>query len=209
MDALVLLDNRHLPRCTRAERLIYAIFARSGEPATKRKLSKMRRATNFNPEWVYVPAAKGFLVAMAIGAIASGEVVLSLADVGTGQASVAAHTLAAPAQALIGALEAVQPHAQPIVESTMDSVADDHLGAAANGSSTNAKLAEPAGTANPLTEVGPNDASVQVATPPSAAAAPAENKTTKNRRVARHAEPRVARGGYGAWGWGGSASHLY
>ena len=167
----------------------------------------MRRATKFHPEWVYVPAAKGFLVAMAIGAIAGAEVILSLVDVPTGQASVAARILAAPAQALIGAPEAAQPHAQPIIESTMDSGADDHFGAAANGSSTNARLVEPAGTANPLTEVGPNDASVKVATPPSSSAAPAENKTTKYRRVARHAEPRVAREGYGAWGWGGSASH--
>ena len=198
MDPLVLLDNRHLPRCTRAERRIYAIFARSAEPATKRKLSKMRRATNLHPEWVYVPAAKSFLVAMAIGAIASGGVVLSLVDVRTGQTSVAAHTLAAPAQALIGAPEAAQPDAQPIVESTMDSGVDNHLGAGANESSTNAKPVEPAGTANPLTEVGPNDASVKVATPPSSSGAPAENKTTKNRRVARHAEPRVAREGYGA-----------
>ena len=147
----------------------------------------MRRATNFNPEWVYVPAAKGFLVAMAIGAIASGEVVLSLVDVRTGQASVAAHTLlVAPAQALFGAPKAAQPHAQPIVESTTDSGADEHLGAATNEST--------------LTEVGPNDASVKVATPPPAAAAPAESsspaaapaesKTTKKPRVAiRSAQP--------------------
>jgi hypothetical protein len=185
------------------------MVAGSDKPATKRKLSKMRSATNFHPEWVYVPAAKSFLVAMAIGAIASGGVVLSLVDVRTGQASVAAHTLAAPAQALIGAPEAAQTHAQPVVESIMHSGADEHLGAAAKESSTNPKVVEPAGIASPLTEVGPNDASVNVATPPSAAAAPAENKTTKNRHVARHAEPRVARGGYGAWGWGGSASHLY
>jgi hypothetical protein len=205
---LVLSDNRHLPRCTRAERRIYAIFTRSGKPATKRKLSEMRRAKNFHPEWDYVPAANRFVVAMAIGAIAGGGVVLSLVDVPTGQASVAAHTLSAPARALINAPERAQPHPQPIVESTMDSRADDRLGAAVNESSTNPEIVEPPGIA-PLTEVGPNDASVKVATPPSVAAAPAENKTTKNRRVARHAEPRVERGGYGAWGWGGSASHLY
>ena len=60
---------RHLPRCSRAERRIYAILAGSGKPATKRKL---------NPEWHYVPAANRFLVAMAIGAITGGGVVLSL-----------------------------------------------------------------------------------------------------------------------------------
>jgi hypothetical protein len=168
----------------------------------------MRRAKNFHPEWDYVPAANRFVVAMAIGAIAGGGVVLSLVDVPTGQASVAAHTLAAPAQALINPSERAQAHPQPIVQSTMDSRADDRLDAAVNESSTNPEIVEPPGIA-PLTEVGPNDASVKVATPPSVAAAPAENKTTKNRRVARHAEPRVGRGGYGAWGWGGSASHLY
>jgi hypothetical protein len=131
-----------------------------------------------------------------------------LAEVALNQASARADTLAAPVQALISAPEAPQPNPQPVVEPSMDSGADDRLGAAVNETSTNPKVVEPAGIA-PLTEVGPNDASVKVATPPSAAAALAENKTTKNRRVARRAEPRVARGGYGAWGWGGSASHLY
>jgi hypothetical protein len=125
-----------------------------------------------------------------------------------GQASVAAHTLAAPAQALIGATEAARSHPQPIIESTMDSGADNRLGAAVNESITHPKIVEPAGI-TPLTEVGPNDASVKITALPSAAAAPVENKTTKNRRVARHAERTVARGGYGAWGWGGSASHSY
>jgi hypothetical protein len=178
-----------------------------GKLATKRKVSEMRSAKNFGPEREYVPA-KSFLVAMAIGAIASGEVILSLVDVRVGQASVAAQTLAAPAQALIGAPEAAQLHAQPVLESTMDSGADNRLDAAVSESSTNPKAMEPAGIANPLTEVRPDDVSAKGAPPPSAAAAPAENKTTKNRRVARHSEPRVARGGYGAWGWGGSASHL-
>jgi hypothetical protein len=163
----------------------------------------MRSAKNFRPERDYA-TAKSFLVALAIGAIASGQVVLSLVDVRIGQASVAAQTLAVPAQSLIGEHEAVQPHGQPFVESTLGSVADNRLGGGVNESTTNSKVVEPAGIANPLTEVSSNDASVKVATP-----LPAENKTAKNRRVARHAEPRVARGGYGAWDWGGSASHLY
>ena len=170
MGPLVLSDNRHLPRCTRAERRSYAIFGRSGNLATKRKLSEMRRAKNFHPEWGCVPAANRFLVAVAIGAIAGGRVVLSLVDVPTGQASVAAHTLAAPAQSLIGATEAAQPHPQPIVESTMDTRADDRLGAAVNESITNPKIVEPAGIA-PLTDAGPNDASVKVATPPALSSA--------------------------------------
>ena len=126
-------------------------------------------------------------------------------EVALNQASARAHTLAAPVEALISAPEAAQPNPQPVVESSMDSGSNGRLGAEA---STNPKIAAPADIA-PLAEVALNEASVKVATPPSAAAAPAENKTTKNRRVARHAEPRVARGGYGAWGWGGTASHLY
>ena len=39
----------------------------------------MRRAKNFHPEWDHVPVANRFLIAMAIGAIAGGGVVLSLA----------------------------------------------------------------------------------------------------------------------------------
>jgi hypothetical protein len=172
----------------------------------------MRSAKNLHPEWGYVPTRtidfmrviSIFLVATTIGATTGGGVVLSLVDVPTGQASVAAHTLAAPAQALINPSERAQAHPQPIVQSTMDSRADDRLDAAVNESSTNPEIVEPPGIA-PLTEVGPNDASVKVATPPSAVAAPA----TKIRRVARHTERTVERGGYGAWGWGGSASHSY
>jgi hypothetical protein len=195
-----------------AEPRIALSLAALAKPATKRKATEMRGAKNFHPEGDYV-SARSFLVAMAIGAIASGQVILSLVDVRIGQASVAAQTLAAPAH-LIGAPEAAELHAQPVVEfavveSAVDSGADNRSGAAANESSTDPKVVEPTGIANPLTEISPNDASVKVATLPSAAAAPAANKTNNNRRVARHAGPRVARGGYGAWGWGGSASHLH
>jgi len=159
----------------------------------KRKLSEMRHAKNLHPEWGYVPAANRFgrtisifLVATAIGATAGGGVVLSLVDVPTGQASVGAQILAAPAQALISAPEVAQPIPQPIAKSTMDSGANGRSGAVASESSTNPKIVAPAGIA-PLTEVAPNDASVKVATPPSAAAEPAESKATKKRRVAtRH-----------------------
>ena len=168
----------------------------------------MRTAKNFHPVTEY-GAAKGILVAMAIGAIASGEVILSLVDVRIGQASVAAQTLAPPAQASIGAPEAGKLDTQPVVGSAMDSGPDNRLDAPVNEFSTNPNVVEPAGIANSLTEVSTNDGSVKVATPPPAAAAPAENKTPKNRRVARHAEPRVARRGYGALDWGGSASQLY
>ena len=119
-----------------------------------------------------------------------------LSHVDGGQASVATHTLVAPAQAQISA-PAAQPHPQPIVHSTMDSRAPVRLGAAVRESSMNPKIVEPAAIAPP-TEVGPNDASVKVATPPRAIAAPV-------RRVARHVERTV--GAYGAWGWGGSRSY--
>ena len=157
----------------------------------KRKLSEMRHAKNLHPEWGYVPAANRFgrtisifLVATAIGATAGGGVVLSLVDVPTSQASVGAQILAAPAQALISAPEVAQPIPQPIAKSTMDSGANGRSGAVASESSTNPKIVAPAGIA-PLTEVAPDDASVKVATPPSAAAEPAESKATKKRRVAR------------------------
>ena len=151
---------------------------------------KCGRAKNFHPERGYVPAANRFgrtisifLVATAIGATAGGGVVLSLVDVSTGQASVGAQILAAPAQALISAPEVAQPIPQPIAKSTMDSGANGRSGAVASESSTNPKIVAPAGIA-PLTEVAPNDASVKVATPPSAAVEPAESKATKKRRVA-------------------------
>jgi hypothetical protein len=55
----------------------------------------MRSAKNFRAVKDY-GAAKGILVAMAIGAIASGQVILSLVDVSIDQASVVLQTLAAP-----------------------------------------------------------------------------------------------------------------
>jgi hypothetical protein len=160
--------------------------------ATERKLSRMRSAKNLHPDWGYVPARKidfmraisTFLVATTIGATAGGGMVLSLVDVPTSQASVGAHTLAAPVQALSSAPEAA-PNPQPVVESMMDSGANGRLGAAASESSTSPRIVAPAGIARP-TDVGLNDASVNVAPPPSAAAAPAESKTTKKRRVATH-----------------------
>ena len=130
----------------------------------------MGRVKSFRPEWGYVPAANGFsrtihlvLVATAIAATAGSGVVLSLVDVASGQASVAAHSVAAPVQALISVPEAAQPKPQSIVEFTMDLGANGRSGAAASESSANPNIAAPTGTA-PLTEVGPNDASVKVAT---------------------------------------------
>jgi hypothetical protein len=164
----------------------------------------MRSARNFHPETHY-GAATGLLVAMAIGVIASGEVFFSLVDVKMGQAlSVVSQTLAAPAQPPIAAPQAAKLQAKT-VEPASQSEADDRLGAPVNESSATSKTAEPAGGATSLTEVLPEPLT-EATTPPSPAA---PKKTVRNVRVERHPEPRVARGGYGAWGWGGSASHLY
>ena len=62
----------------------------------------MRSAKNFRAVKDY-GAAKGILVAMAIGAIASGQVILSLVNVPIDQASVVLQTLAAPAESPIEA----------------------------------------------------------------------------------------------------------
>jgi hypothetical protein len=164
----------------------------------------MRSAKNLHPEWGHVPARtidfmrviSIFLVATIVGATAGGGVVLSLVDVSLSQASVGAHTLAAPVQVLISAPEVAQPNPQPIVESTMDSGSNGRLGAAATESSAIPRIAAPAGIAPPI-EVGPNDGSLNVATPSSAAAAPAENKTTKKRRVATRYVQRDGPFGFG------------
>ena len=137
----------------------------------------MRSAKYFHSEGDYV-ATRSFLVAMAIGAIASGQVVFSLVNVRI-DPSVAAQTLVAAAQALIHGPEATQLPAQPLIESTINSGADNRLDAAVNESSTDPKGVEPAIIANPLAEASPNDDSVKVVTPPSVAAASGANKTAK------------------------------
>jgi hypothetical protein len=87
----------------------------------------MRSAKNLHPEWGhgsarridFMRAMSIFLVATTIGATAGGGVVLSLVDVPTGEASVGAHTLVAPVQALISAavraLDSVHQGFQPII----------------------------------------------------------------------------------------------
>src|SRR5262249_55022882 len=96
----------------------------------------MRSAKNFHPQREYV-AARRFLVGGAIGAIASGQVVLSLVDFRIGQSSVAAQTSAAPAQVSIGAPAAAKLYTQPVIESPMDSGTDIRLGATVIESTTN------------------------------------------------------------------------
>jgi hypothetical protein len=105
----------------------------------------------------------------------------------------------------IGAIaggEMILSHVDVPTSSASAAPAQALTSAVVHGSSINPKIVEPAAIA-PSTEVGPDDASVKVATPAPVVAAPA----TKIRRVARHVASTVERGGYGAWGWGGSRSY--
>ena len=172
----------------------------------------MHRAKNFQPEWGYVAGANSFkrtiqivFVATAIGATAGGGVVLSLVDFPTGQASVAAHTTAAPAQAAIRA--PAQPNPKAIVKSEMPLQVSGHPEAAASELSANPKNPEPADIAQ-LAEVGPIGARENVATGPSAGTAPVENNAAKKQRVATRYPPRdrlfgFVQGGRYDGRWGG------
>ena len=123
----------------------------------------MHRAKNFQPEWGYVAGANSFkrtiqivFVATAIGATAGGGVVLSLVDFPTGQASVAAHTTAASAQAAISA--PAQPNPKAIVKSEIPFAGQQPSGSCRKRElSANPKNPEPADIARSA-EVGRNGA---------------------------------------------------
>jgi hypothetical protein len=174
----------------------------------------MRHAKNFHSEWGYLTPTPGFtrttrivLLATAIGAIAGGGVVLSLVDSSDSQTSMAARTLAPSVIAAlmpVSAPEAAQLYVPAAVQSEPtkhsganghvggDSRADGHAGgAAASDSSTTPITPGPAGI-SALAEVRPDDASAKAMTaPPTAAAAPVENKATKKHHVAtRYYAPR-------------------
>jgi hypothetical protein len=171
----------------------------------------MHRAKNFQPEWGYVAGANTFkrtiqivFVATAIGATAGGGVVLSLVDFPTDQASVAALTTAASAQA---AITPAQPNPKPIVESEIPLQVSGHPEAAASELSANPKNPEPADFA-PLAKGGSIGAPENVATAPSAGTAPAENNAAKKQRVATRYPPRdrlfgFVQGGRYDGRWGG------
>ena len=168
----------------------------------------MHRAKNFQPEWGFVAGANTFkrtiqivFVATAIGATAGGGVVLSLVDLPTDQASVAAHTTAASAaQAAISA--PAQPNQKAIVESEIPLQVSGHPEAAASELSANPKNPEPADIARSA-EVGRNGA-----TAPSGGTALVENNAAKKQRVATRYPPRdrlfgFVQGGRYDGRWGG------
>src|ERR1700687_3024011 len=85
-------------------------------------VSVMRHVMNFHPEWGCLAPAPSFirtmrtvLVATAVGAVAGGGVVLSLADHSAGgQASVAERTLVRPYPAVSSSVSAPQTNPQTI-----------------------------------------------------------------------------------------------
>src|SRR2546430_2778080 len=88
----------------------------------------MRHAGNFNPEWDYIAPAPNFLrtarvfvVAAAIGAMASAAVVFSLMDRPVAETSVAARTLVQPVDPALPTLSAPLV-AQPQTQSEQASV---------------------------------------------------------------------------------------
>ena len=106
------------------------------------------------------------------------------------QASARAHTLAAPVEALISAPEAAQPNPQPVVESSMDSGSNGRLGAEARTNS------EDCGASRyvPLAEVALNEASVVVATLPSARLRRRKTNDQESPRCASRRAESCARG---------------
>src|SRR6516164_8693579 len=85
-------------------------------PLPVSEATKMRYAGNFHPEWGYLSPAPSFvrtarvvLVAAAIGATAGAGVVFSLVGRADTETSVAARTLARPAEATSAQLNLPQP----------------------------------------------------------------------------------------------------
>jgi hypothetical protein len=125
------------------------------------------------------------LLGTVIGATASGEVVLSLVDRPVSQTSVLAHTLAPPVQAAptpVSAPDTEQPNPRAAVQNeSTKSGANGHLESAA------APVTRGRADIAPLAEVHPDEAVVKATTaPPTAVAAPVENKAIKKQHVATH-----------------------
>ena len=154
------------------------------------QLTEMRK--NLHPEWGYLAPAPSFirtipmvLLGTVIGATASGEVVFSLVDRPASQTSVLARTLAPPVQAAptpVSAPETEQPNPRAAVQNeSTKSGANGHLESAA------APVTPGRADIAPLAEVHPDEAAVKATTaPPTAVAAPVENKAIKKRHGAPH-----------------------
>lgn len=172
--------------------MIYYSFARalSADSLKLGQLTEMPK--NFYPEWGYLAPAPSFirtirivLLGMVIGATASGGVVLSLVDRPVSQTSAVARTLAPPVQAAptpVSAPETEQPNPRAVVQNeSTKSGANGHLESAA------APVTPGRADIAPLAEVHPDEAAVKATTaPPTAVAAPVENKAIKKQHVATH-----------------------
>ena len=157
----------------------------------------MRHAMNFHPEWGCLAPAPSFLrtmrtvlVATAVGLIAGGGVVFSLAGQSAGQTSVAERTLVRPIPAVstsVSAPQAAQLNPRPLNQrvSTEVSLDEGHLdGSATNelGASSPARLAVAAASAEART--APKLA-LKTAVAPSPAA---QKHSTQVAQRARHKE---------------------
>jgi len=153
----------------------------------------MPQAMNFHPEWGCLAPAPSFLrtmrtvlVATAVGLIAGGGVVFSLAGQSAGQTSVAERTLVRPIPAVSTSVSA-QPNPRPLNQrvSTEVSLDEGHLdGSATNELSANspARLAAVAASA----EVGTApEGTLKTAVAPSPAA---QKHSTQVAERARHKE---------------------
>lgn len=146
----------------------------------------MRHVMNFHPEWGCLAPAPSFirtmrtmLVATAVGAVAGGGVVLSLADHSAGgQASVAERTLVRPIATVSTSVSAAQTNQQPI--NRADGAVNDPATAELNASSP-ARPAVVAASAD--VRVGTGGASPKTAFAPSPTV---QIRTKHGAQTARH-----------------------
>jgi hypothetical protein len=119
----------------------------------------MRHAGNFNPEWGYLAPAPSFLrtarvfiVAAAIGAMASAAVIFSLMDRPDAEASVAARTLVQPVEPATPTERSAPIAVQLQTQSERASVSEtQHAGAPGAARTQGAALPTHAGAGSPAT----------------------------------------------------------
>ena len=157
----------------------------------------MRFAGNFNPEWGYLAPAPSFIrtvriavVAAAVGATAGAAVVFSLADHPAVEESIAARTLArpadfavtaAPSQAQAKAVAAGQGHSAMLPPASAVAVSPS-----ASGSGASSTIQRPASIAA-LAEA---PAATDAAPPQAVAPTPAAPLLQKKRAKRHHSAPR-------------------
>src|SRR5580704_3696349 len=146
----------------------------------------MRYAGNFHQEWGYLAPAPSFirtarviLVAAAVGATAGAGVVVSLVGREDTETSVAARTLARPAEAASAQLNVLPPAPAALASGAQDhaprSLAADapRAGAADSESKPSSTTMAPAGIAAVTEDASPHPATSPSAAVPSPVAAPA------------------------------------